>query len=349
MNINPPLKGFPGRHWHKTSDGYIECDVCPNHCKLQEGQRGLCFIRARDNNQIVLTTYGLSSGLAIDPVEKKPLYHFLPNSYAFSFGTVGCNFACEFCQNWQISKAREMQILAYHMSPTEIAQAAKQQGCQSVAFTYNEPTIFLEYAVDTAKECHKLGLKTIAVTNGYICEAAREEFYSHMDAANVDLKGFSAEFYKKIIHGQLQPILDTLYYIKHNTKVWLEITTLLIPGENDSIEELDKAAKWLVENLGVDVPIHYSAFHPAYKMLKKPVTPLRTLQMARDTALKNGIRYAYTGNVYDNSGSSTYCHNCKNCIIERDGYRVTALKLTNGNCNFCGAKCAGIFNNYADS
>ncbi len=334
----------PTTLWHELEDGRIECEVCPRHCKLKEGQRGLCFVRMRENNQVVLTTYGLSSGLAIDPVEKKPLYHFLPGSTVYSFGTAGCNLTCKFCQNWQISKAHETQILAYKASPKDIAVAAKKNHCDSVAYTYNEPTIFLEYAVDSAKECHKAGINAIAVTNGYICPGAREEMYKYMDAANVDLKGFTDDFYKRIIGGRLQPVLDTLKYIKHETNVWLEITTLLIPDENDSPEELDKACKWVVDNLGPDVPMHFSAFHPAYQMLDKSSTPAATVRYAREIAMKNGVRYAYTGNIIDAEGDSTYCHNCGKRIIERQAFTVTDYQLTaTGNCKFCDTLCAGVF------
>jgi len=338
------MENFPTKYWHQLDDGRIQCDICPRACKLKEGQRGFCFVRAREGNQVVLTTYGLSSGLAVDPIEKKPLNHFLPGTMVYSFGTAGCNLACLFCQNWDISKSRETHILAHRAMPKDIAERAQKYGCDSVAFTYNEPTIFMEYAVDTAKECHKLGIKTVSVTNGYICDEPRKEFYSHIDAANVDLKGFTDKFYRKIIAGTLQPVLDTLYYLKHHTKVWFEITTLLIPGENDSSEEIDKSTKWVVDNLGVDIPMHFTAFHPAWKMLDKPPTPIETIKRARQIAIKNGIRYAYTGNIIDIEGSSTYCHNCKKRIIERHGYTITSYQLTNeGNCKFCNTPCAGVF------
>lgn len=332
------------QYWHVLDDGRIQCDVCPNACKLKDGQRGRCFVRMREQDKIILTTYGRASSIAIDPVEKKPLYHFLPGSKVFSFGTIGCNLSCKFCQNWQISAAKKMQLLTENAMPKDIARAAQENDCASVASTYNEPTIALEYGIDTAKECHKLGIKAIAVTNGYICAEARKEFYSYMDAANVDLKGFTDEFYQKIIGGTLQPILDTLVYIKQHTQTWLEITTLLIPDENDSKAELEKSTKWVVENLGVDVPMHFTAFYPAYKMLDKPATPLKTVQRAREIALKNGVRYAYTGNVSDLEGNSTYCHNCGKRIIERDGYSITDYQLTTkGNCKFCDTLCAGVF------
>ena len=332
------------KYWHSLEDGRVQCDLCPRYCKLHEGQQGLCFVRARQNNQIVLTTYGRSSGYCIDPVEKKPLNHFLPGTPILSFGTAGCNLACKFCQNWDISKSREIDTLADEASPELIARAAHQLGCRSVAFTYNDPVIFLEYAVDVAKECHKVNIKTVAVTAGYICEEPRKEFFRYMDAANVDLKAFSERFYYKITGGHLQPVLDTLMYIKHHTTVWLELTTLLIPGENDSEQEIEKMTQWVVENLGPDVPMHFTAFHPDWKMMDKTSTPPETLNQARHIAQKNGVRYAYTGNIHDEKGGSTYCHNCGKRLIGRDWYVLSEWNLTpNGHCKFCGSQCAGVF------
>ena len=284
----------------------------------------MCFVRARQDDQIVLTTYGRSSGFCVDPVEKKPLNHYLPGSAVLSFGTAGCNLACKFCQNWSISKSREIDTLADAASPEGIARAARRLGCRSVAFTYNDPVIFLEYAIDVAQACHELGIKSIAVTAGYIQDEPREEFYRYMDAANVDLKGFTEEFYHRICGGHLQPVLDTLVYLKHHTGVWFEVTNLLIPGEN--------------------VPMHFTAFHPDWKMLDKPHTPPSTLRRAREIALKNGVRYAYTGNVHDEEGGSTYCHGCGAKLIGRDWFEMTAWHLTNdGACRTCGSPCAGVF------
>lgn len=332
------------KYWHPLDDGRVQCDVCPRACKLQEGKRGLCFVRARENNQIVLTTYGRSSGYCIDPIEKKPLNHFLPGTPVLSFGTAGCNLSCKFCQNWDISKSREMDILADKASPEKIAQMASQLGCKSVAFTYNDPVIFMEYAMDVADACHEKGIKAVAVTAGYMCEKPREEFYTHMDAANVDLKGFTENFYQKICVGELQPVLDTLVYLKKETRVWFEVTTLLIPGENDSPQEIDAMTKWYMKNLGSDVPLHFSAFHPDYKMLDKPHTPLETLTRSREIAMKNGLRYVYTGNVHDEKGGSTYCHGCGERIIGRDWYVMKTWNLTeDGKCKFCKTPCVGVF------
>jgi len=334
----------PTQYWHALEDGRIQCDLCPRACQLKEGQRGFCFVRARKNDQIVLTTYGRSSGFCIDPIEKKPLNHFLPGSAVFSFGTAGCNLGCKFCQNWDISRSHETDTLADQAMPETIAKAAKNMGCRSVAFTYNDPIIFLEYAIDVAKKCHKLGIKTVAVTNGYINEEPRKEFFSHMDAANIDLKAFTEEFYWKMTNAHLQPVLDTLNYLKHHTNIWFELTTLLIPGHNDSEAEINKSTQWVVENLGPDVPMHFTAFFPTWKMLNVPATPLETLIKARDIAIKNGVRYAYTGNAHDIEGSSTYCHHCGRCIIERDGYVISDYQLSdNGHCQYCGTLCAGVF------
>ncbi len=334
----------PGRYWTRLDDGRVRCDVCPRRCVLGEGQRGLCFVRARRGDEIVLTTFGRSSGYCVDPIEKKPLNHFMPGTPVLSFGTAGCNLTCRFCQNWDISKSREVDTLADQASPERIARAARALGCRSVAFTYNDPVIFLEYAVAVAEACHAVGVRTVAVTAGYVCEEARREFFAHMDAANVDLKAFSEAFYSKVCTAHLEPVLDTLVYLRHETDVWLEITTLLIPGENDSDEELRSAARWVAENLGPDVPWHFSAFHPDYKMLDKPRTPTSTLERARDIAHDHGLRYVYLGNVHHEDGGSTWCHGCGQCVIARQGYELLEWNLTDGGeCRFCGARCPGVF------
>ena len=335
---------FPARYWHALADGRVQCDVCPRFCKLHEGQRGLCFVRAREDNRIVLTTYGRSSGFCIDPIEKKPLNHFLPGTPVLSFGTAGCNLTCKFCQNWDISKSREMDRLTSRATPEMIAEAAERTGCRSVAFTYNDPVIFLEYAVDTAKACRARGIRTVAVTAGYICPEARREFFAHMDAANVDLKAFTEDFYAELCSAQLAPVLDTLVYLKRETSVWFEITTLLIPGKNDSDAELTALAAWVVANLGPDVPLHFSAFHPDWKMLDVPPTPPATLSRARRIAMQAGVRYAYTGNVHDAEGDATRCSGCGRVVIGRDWYDLNAWHLdATGRCGWCGTPCAGVF------
>ncbi len=332
------------RYWHRLDDGRLQCDLCPRFCTLHENQQGLCFVRARQGDEIVLTTYGRSSGFCIDPIEKKPLNHFLPGTPVLSFGTAGCNLACKYCQNWDMSKSREMDTLADSAAPETLARAAKALGCRSVAYTYNDPVIFLEYAVDVAKECRKLGIKNVAVTAGYICEEPRIEFFENMDAANVDLKAFTDDFYHKVTGSHLQPVLDTLKYIKHETGVWLETTTLLIPGYNDSTQEIDDMTQWVVKELGPDVPMHFTAFHPDWKMQDVPSTPFEKLVQVREAALKNGVRYAYTGNVHDAKGESTYCHQCGTVLIGRDWYVLSRWRLTDdGHCKSCGAQCAGVF------
>ena len=333
------------RYWHKLEDGRIQCDVCPRFCKLHEGQRGLCFVRQNLDSQIVMTSYGRSSGFAIDPIEKKPLNHFLPGTSVLSFGTAGCNLACKFCQNWDISKSREMDTLMSKASPDAIARAALEHGCKSVAYTYNDPVVFHEYAIDSAQACRNLGIKSVAVSAGYVCEQPRAEFYQWMDAANIDLKAFTERFYHEITGGHLEAVLDTLKYIKHETSVWLELTTLIIPGENDSEAELEQMTQWVVENLGPDVPMHFSAFHPDWKMLDRPPTPLASLLQARQIAINNGVHYAYVGNVHDKAADSTYCHGCAKLLIGRDWYELSEWNLDeSGCCSFCGTHCAGIFN-----
>ncbi|MCO6413370.1 MAG: AmmeMemoRadiSam system radical SAM enzyme [Thiogranum sp.] len=332
------------KYWHKLDDGRVQCDLCPRFCKLHAGQRGLCFVRQNLDDEIVLTTYGRSSGYCIDPIEKKPLNHFLPGTPVLSFGTAGCNLACKFCQNWDISKSREIDTLADEASPQQIARAAEALHCRSVAYTYNDPVIFHEYAIDVAIACREKGIKSVAVTAGYVCPEPRQEFYRYMDAANVDLKAFTEDFYHKITGSHLAPVLETLQYIKHETDVWLELTTLLIPGKNDSEKEIHEMSQWVVEKLGPDVPMHFSAFHPDWKMMDVPPTPLATLVRAREIAMESGVRYAYTGNVHNTDGDSTWCHNCGAKLIGRDWYEITDWKLTaDGKCAACGTACAGVF------
>jgi len=337
----------PGKWWHTLPDGRVQCDLCPRDCKLHEGQRGLCFVRKMEQGRMVLTTYGRSSGFCIDPVEKKPLNHFYPGSSILSFGTAGCNLACKFCQNWDISKSREMDRLQDQASPQAIARAALDLSCKSVAFTYNDPVIFAEYAMDIADACHEQGVKTVAVTAGYIHAEPRREFYAKMDAANVDLKGFTDDFYYKICGGRLQPVLDTLVYLAKETSVWTEITTLLIPGKNDSDDELRAMTKWVRTNLGADIPLHFTAFHPDWKMTDVARTPPATLTRAREIAQLAGLNYVYTGNVHDQAGGSTYCPSCDQRVIARDWYQINSYQLTDeGACKSCGTRIPGRFQKF---
>ncbi|MDX1434517.1 MAG: AmmeMemoRadiSam system radical SAM enzyme [Gammaproteobacteria bacterium] len=334
----------PTRYWQRLDDGRIQCDVCPRACKLREGQRGLCFVRACQDGEVVLVSYGRSSGFCVDPIEKKPLNHFLPGTPVLSFGTAGCNLACKFCQNWDMSKSREMDRLADSASPELLARAAAELGCRSIAFTYNDPVIFMEYAIDAAEACREQGIRTVAVTAGYMCAEPRAEFYRHMDAANVDLKAFTERFYYKLTGAHLEPVLDTLRYLKHETSVWFEITTLLIPGENDSDDEIDRLSAWVMDELGPDVPLHFTAFHPDWKMREHPPTPPATLTRARELAIANGLHYVYTGNVHDRAGGTTRCHGCGAALIERDWYVLHGWRLDGGGrCLDCGTPCAGVF------
>jgi pyruvate formate lyase activating enzyme len=334
------------RYWHPTADGRIQCDLCPRFCRLQDGQRAFCFVRERKGDALVLTTYGRSSGFAIDPIEKKPLNHFYPGSSVLSFGTAGCNLGCKFCQNWDISKSREMDRLADYVRPEDIARAAVEHGCKSVAFTYNDPTIFAEYAMDVADACHALGLSTVAVTAGYICEAPRRELYAKIDAANVDLKAFTEEFYRTQTSSSLAPVKETLRYLVHETKVWTEITTLLIPGLNDSDSELHALCAWVREALGAEIPLHFSAFHPDYKLTDVEATPAATLRRAREIAQQEGLRFVYVGNVHDVEGDTTYCPSCQHPVIARDWYQIVGSDIVNGRCGQCGTAIAGRFDEH---
>ncbi len=338
---------YPARWWHMLDDGRMQCDLCPRDCRLHEGQRGACFVRMREGGHMVLTTYGRSSGFCIDPIEKKPLNHFYPGSSVLSFGTAGCNLACKFCQNWDISKSRDMDRLMDQASPEQIAIAAENSGCKSVAFTYNDPVIFAEYAIDTAQACHERGIQTVAVTAGYIHAEPRREFYAVMDAANVDLKAFTEDFYFKLTGAHLQPVLDTLIYLVHETKVWTEITTLLIPGHNDSDQEIERLSKWVMEELGPEVPVHFTAFHPDFKMIDVPPTLPETLTRARRIARDAGLHYVYTGNVHDTAGGTTFCPGCGESLIVRDWHRILKYEVTeDGHCPHCQTAIAGRFGKY---
>jgi len=325
-------------------DGRILCEVCPRACKIGLGQRGLCYVRQNVDGHMVLTTDGLSSGFCVDPIEKKPLYHFFPGSSTLSFGTAGCNLACAFCQNHEISKSREVETSAQRAAPETIARAAAELGCASVAFTYNDPVIFFEYAEDVAAACHERGVKTVAVTAGYMCAEPRAEFYRSIDAANVDLKGFTEDFYHRHTASHLAPVLDTLAYLRRETDVWLEITTLVIPGENDSIGEIDAMTRWIAKELGPDVPLHFSAFHPDYRMMDHPPTPKATLDRARSIGVANGLNHVYIGNCHDPQRQTTFCDLCGAVLIVRDTYEVKAYALDGaGACPECGSRLPGRF------
>ncbi|MCI1747439.1 MAG: AmmeMemoRadiSam system radical SAM enzyme [Acidipropionibacterium sp.] len=337
-----PLGGDPARWWHTIEDGRVQCDLCPRHCRLREGQRGFCFVRMRRADRLVLDSYGRSSGFCLDPVEKKPLAHFHPGTSVLSFGTAGCNLACKFCQNWEISTSRQWDTLAAEASPETIARVATQHGARSVAFTYNDPVIFAEYAIDTAWACRQAGIEPIAVTAGYIAEGAREEFFAPMAAANIDLKGFTEEFYRQVTGARLEVVLDTLRFAVHETGVWTEITTLVIPGLNDSDRELSRLCEWVAGELGPDIPLHFSAFHPDNRMRDIPPTPASTLRRARRIARQAGLHHVYIGNVHDAAGDTTWCPGCGAALIVRDWYQILDYRLTaDGHCPDCGSAIAG--------
>jgi pyruvate formate lyase activating enzyme len=334
----------PARWWHRLDDGRVQCDLCPRDCRLHEGQRGACFVRARQGDALVLTTYGRSSGFCLDPIEKKPLNHFFPGTSVLSFGTAGCNLACKFCQNWDLTRSRDMDSMTDRASPQDIARAAVAAGARSVAFTYNDPIIFAEYAMDAADACREAGVATVAVTNGFMHDAPRREFYARMDAANVDLKAFTDDFYVKLTGSRLAPVLETLAYLVHETDVWLEITTLLIPGRNDSDAEIEAECRWIHTELGPDVPVHFTAFHPDFRMGDLPPTPASTLARARRIARGEGLRYVYTGNVHDREGGTTFCPGCGEALVARDWHRIDGYRLgPDGKCPDCGTPVAGRF------
>ena len=339
---------YRARYWHRLPDGRVQCDLCPRECCLRDGQRGFCFVRACEGDQLVLATYGRSSGFCIDPIEKKPLNHFYPGSSVLSLGTAGCNLGCRFCQNWEISKARDTDRLMDRASPAEIAAAAAEWRCRSVAFTYNDPVIFTEYAVDVALACREQGLRTVAVTAGYVQGQGRRDLFAVMDAANVDLKGFRDDFYERLTGARLRPVLDTLVQLRHETEVWLEITTLLIPGHNDSDAELREMFRWCRSELGPDTPHHLTAFHPDHRLRQVPRTPLPTLVRARQLAHDEGLRFVYTGNVEHRAGGVTACPECAATLVERDRYTIRTYRLTaDGRCPHCGSPVPGRFDTEA--
>ncbi|HLP30428.1 MAG TPA: AmmeMemoRadiSam system radical SAM enzyme [Geothrix sp.] len=346
ISTGPEGAGFlyPARHWHRLADSRLRCDVCPHGCALREGQRGRCFLRQRQGNRLVLAGYGHTSGLCVDPIEKKPLHHFLPGSTTLSFGSVGCNLSCRNCQNWRMSRSRDLGRLHERTAPGSVAATARRLGCLSVAFTYNEPAISLEFVTDVAEACHAEGLATVAVTAGYLKEAARRDLFEHLDAANVDLKFFREATYRQVTGGSLQPVLDTLRYLVHGTDVWTEVTTLLIPGLNDSEAEVRQLSEWIADDLGVDVPLHFSAFHPDHRMLDVPPTPPATLRRARALAREAGLKHVYIGNIHDPEGATTYCPGCDQPVLRREGFGLLGrLVDAEGRCERCGAQVSGRF------
>lgn len=337
------VAGPVARYWHTTDDGRVQCMLCPRECRLREGQRGFCFVRGRQGDNLVLTTYGRSSGFCIDPIEKKPLAHTYPGTSVFSFGTAGCNLGCRFCQNWDISTSRQMDRLQDQASPEAIARAAQEAGCRSVAVTYNDPVIFAEYAIDVAQACRERGLATVAVTAGYVQGQGRIDLFEVMDAANVDLKAFDDEVYVRLTGAHLSTVLDTLVHLR-STGVWTEITTLLIPGHNDDDPQLRAMCEWIAAKLGPDVPLHFTAFHPDHRMPDVPRTPLATLLRARQIARDAGLHFVYTGNVRHRDSDQTSCLGCGETLIERDRYTLLAYRLTaQGACPRCATRLPGLY------
>jgi pyruvate formate lyase activating enzyme len=336
-----------GRFQHTLEDGRVQCDLCPRACRLHDGQRAFCFVRERRGADIYLTSYGRASGFCVDPIEKKPLFHFYPGSSVLSFGTAGCNLGCKFCQNWDISKARQVEKLSALATPLRVAAAAAERGCASVAFTYNDPVIFAEYAIDSALACRERGIRSVAVTAGYITSRAREEFFRVMDAANVDLKAFTEGFYEKLCFARLGPVLETLEYLRHETRVWFEVTTLLIPGLNDSEAEIDRLSAWFMEHLGPDVPLHFTAFHPDYRLTEVARTPPETCLRARQQARAHGLRYVYAGNIRGGDAECTDCPTCQTRLVARDWYELGAYTLNGDACAACGTRIPGRFASHA--
>lgn len=340
--LNPYEEFHEARWWEPMADGRLHCFLCPRHCRIGEGQSGFCFIRKNESGKLVQLGYGRPAAVAMDPIEKKPLNHFFPGTKILSMGTSGCNMGCFFCQNWDISKAKANQVRSARLAPDEVVALAQEHGAPSVAFTYNEPTIWGEYVIDIARAAHKAGLNTIMVSNGYITREAFFEVYEHIDAANIDLKGFTENFYSKITLTHLAPVLDTLKWLRHETNVWFEITNLIIPTLNDDGEELKCLSDWVLQNLGDDVPVHFTAFHPDFKLLDKPGTPPETLALARETAMRLGLKYVYEGNVYSD-GADTICPGCKRRVIRRSWYKILANEAKAGKCKHCGTEIAGVF------
>jgi pyruvate formate lyase activating enzyme len=343
MPLNMPTTIHTARWWETLADGRIHCYLCPRHCHIGEGQHGFCYIRENVGGELVQLGYGRPAALNIDPIEKKPLFHFYPGSTIFSLGTAGCNLGCQFCQNFDISKARSVQASSGHMSPEQIVELAVAHGAPSIAFTYNEPTIWAEFVIDIARAAHEAGLRTVMVSNGYITREACLEVYEHIDAANIDAKGFTENFYSKITLSHLAPVLDTVRWLRRETSVWFELTNLMIPGLNDASEETRALCEWMLGELGDDVPLHFTAFHPDFKMLDREPTPPETIHRAREQALSMGLKYVYEGNILTRDGGNTRCPKCGKTLIRRSWHRIEEIAIVGGRCRYCNTEIAGEF------
>lgn len=340
MNISIHKKAL---WWEKLEDKKVRCTLCPRYCILKDGQIGFCSIRKNIDGILYAISYGKTTGFAVDPIEKKPLFHFLPGSDILSFGTVGCNLGCKFCQNWTSTKVKMDEIHSVSATPEQVVQLAKENDVRSIAYTYNDPTIFGEYVIDVSKLAREEGIKSVMVTAGYIDKEARKDVYKYIDAANVDLKAFTEKFYWELTQSHLNDVLDTLIWLKQETNVWIELTTLLIPDENDSPKEIKQMCEWILENLGDSVPLHFTAFHPTFKMMNKERTPISTLIRARSIAVQQGIKYCYLGNVHNEEGQTTFCPNCNEPLVKRDWHSVNYNKIKDGKCFKCGQIISGIF------
>jgi len=333
----------PARWWHTEPDGRILCTLCPRFCRVRDGQAGFCFIRRNHGGKLVTIGYGRTTGFAVDPVEKKPLNHFLPGTSILSFGTAGCNLGCKFCQNWSISKARSDDMNSLTIAPGSVVDLAVRHRCPSIAYTYNDPVIFGEYVIDVSRAARERGIRNVAVTAGYVTPEARPEVFANIDAANVDLKSFDESFYHKVTLSSLGPVLDTLLWIRHETDIWLEITTLLIPGHNDDADLIARECEWIADNLGPDVPVHFTAFHPDYRMRDVVRTPAATVSGARTIAREAGLGFVYVGNVLDPDGQSTECPGCGELLIRRGWHDVSLNRLVDGRCPACKYRIPGVF------
>lgn len=343
MNPKPESSLYVAKWWERADNEKLLCTLCPRYCTIGEGQHGFCFIRQNIDGKLYSLGYGKPSGFGIDPIEKKPLNHFLPGTSILSFGTLGCNLGCKFCQNWSISKVKAERGNEDFYTPEEIVALAMQYKTPSIAYTYNDPVIFGEYVIDIAAVARQERIKNVMVTAGYVDVKARKDIFRNIDAANVDLKAFTENFYYKNTLSHIAPVLDTLLWLKNETDVWIELTTLLIPGQNDSGSEIQEMCNWVLENLGDSVPIHFTAFHPSFRMMDIPRTPESTVLRARSIALSEGIKYCYVGNMLDKEGQTTRCPACKTALIQRDWHSITKMNMHGGLCPSCGAAIAGVF------
>ena len=329
--------------FEKLNTNKVQCHLCAHHCVIPNDKRGICGVRENRSGILYSLVYGKSIAENVDPIEKKPLFHFLPGSKSFSIATAGCNFRCLHCQNYDISQMPRTKdvIIGKNLSPEDIVALAKQTGCKSISYTYTEPTIYFEYAYDIAKRASQEGLKNVFVTNGYITDGPLRKISPYLDAANIDLKAFTEGFYKKICGARLQPVLDAIRLYRE-LNIWIELTTLIIPTHNDSPHELEQIASFIRE-LGPDIPWHITAYHPTYRLTDQPRTPAKTLIQAREIGLRMGLRYVYIGNVPEERGENTYCYNCGELLIERSGFSVRKNRLRSGHCPECRVQIAGVY------